>query len=138
MAIRLLPMICQGVHIKTSPMTGLTFYATRIFRFRYVNQSQYNRGTVYSTYKPNILDRASSGFLSVGAAYNGRILGDPGIKSNDSLWFWDYYQYARLYLAQSINSVEMGSIKGLSWRSVDARWKEKSLSWFSQRTTIWW
>ncbi len=113
MGIRLLPMTFQGVHIKTSPMTGLTFYATRIFRFRYVNQSQYNRGTVYSTYKPSILDRASSGFLSVGAAYNGMVLGDPGIKSNDSLWFWNYYQYARLYLAQSINSVEMGSIKGL-------------------------
>ena len=78
--IRLLPMTFQGVHVKTSPMAGLTFYATRIFRFRYVNQSQYNRGTVYSTYKPSILDRASSGFLSVGANYNGRILGDAGLK----------------------------------------------------------
>ena len=105
MGIRLLPMTFQSVHIKTSPMIELTFYATRIFCFRYVNQSRYNRGTVYSTYKPSILDREYSGFLSVGADYNGRTPGDPEIKSNDSLWFWNYYQYARLYLAQFINSV---------------------------------
>lgn len=110
--IRLLPITYQGVHVKFSLINGLNFYASRIFKFRYVNQSHYNRGTIYSTYIPSILNKSSAGFLSVGVKYKGEPLNTPNFKTNDVFWFWNYYQYARMYLAQSTNSIDIGNSKG--------------------------
>lgn len=112
--IRLLPITFQGVHLKFRATRHLQLYASRVFRYRYVNQSLYNAGTIYTTYLPGLIGRTSSGYTSAGLNYANRIPRADGLRTKDSLWAWDYYQYARVYLAQTVDSVRLGHAEGIA------------------------
>lgn len=108
---RILPITFQGVSLEYHPLNNLTFYSARIIKWRYNNQSIYNKETAYSFYLPD--DRKdSSGFLDIGMRYKGPIVSN-WLKTNSELWFYNFYQYARLYMAQSVNTLGTGNYKGL-------------------------
>lgn len=109
---RILPITFQGVGVNYNPIKDLNFYFSRIYKWRYFNQEHYNRETAYSIYLPD--DKMnSSGFLSVGLDYKGKVPGLNYINTNSELWFYNYYQYDRLYLAQSVNSIGDDAYKGI-------------------------
>jgi hypothetical protein len=106
---RILPITFEGVALDYHLTKHVALYGTRIFRWRYFNQANYNRETAYSIYLPP--DRkSSSGFMSVGLKYKGTVDKQIGWKTNSELWFYNYYQYARMYMAQSVNTFDVGSI----------------------------
>ncbi len=109
---RILPLTYQGISLSYTFLPGLMFYGSRIYKFRYFNQAHYNDQTVYSTYLPDAA-KSSAGFLSAGLQYKGS-LGTPlGIRTNSMLWFYNFYQYARMYLVQSVNTIGAGQVKGI-------------------------
>ena len=71
--IRLLPITFQGIHVKFRASRHLHLYASRVFLYRYVNESRYNAGTIYTTYLPALAGRTSSGYISAGLNYERRI-----------------------------------------------------------------
>lgn len=111
--IRLLPITFQGVHVKFRASRHLRVYASRVVRYRYLNESRYNAGTIYTTYLPALSGRTSSGYMSAGLNYERKVPSIDGLDTKNSLWAWDYYQYARLYLAQTVDSVNLGHAKGI-------------------------
>ena len=111
--IRLLPITYQGVHVKFRASRHLHIYASRVVRYRYVNESRYNAGTIYTTYLPGLAGRTSSGYMSAGLNYERRIPRADELDTKDSVWAWDYYQYARLYLAQTVDSAKLGPATGI-------------------------
>jgi hypothetical protein len=107
---RILPITFEGVAVNYDVTKNLSLYATRIFRWRYFNQALYHRETAYSIYLPG--DRkASSGFMSAGVKYKGVVNKQLGWKTDSELWFYNFYQYARMYMAQSVNTFDVGAIK---------------------------
>lgn len=109
---RILPITFQGLSFDYSPGYGLKFYAARMYKWRYFNQEHYNRETAYSIYLPED-KKKSDGLLSIGLKYKGKIPGLKFVKTNSEIWFYNYYQYNRLYMAQSINTIGSGNYKGI-------------------------
>lgn len=107
---RILPIVYQGASVNYAATKNLKFYAARITRWQYYTQSQYDKRTAYSIYLPEA-GKDSSGFLSLGTKYKGKVLGSNYLKTNSELWYYNYYQYDRLYLAQSVNTIGNGAYK---------------------------
>jgi hypothetical protein len=107
---RILPITFEGIAASYKLTKNISLYASRIFRWRYFNQGLYHRDTAYSFYLPEAA-KSSSGFMSVGLKYNGIVNKQMRWKTNSELWFYNYYQYARMYMAQSVNTFTIGSIK---------------------------
>lgn len=107
---RILPITFEGIAVNYHVTKNISLYATRIFRWRYNNEANYHRQTVYSIYLPED-KKSSGGFMSVGLKYKGIVDGQPGWKTNSEMWFYNFYQYARMYMAQSVNTFNAGAIK---------------------------
>ncbi|MBE7562330.1 hypothetical protein H7F10_05050 [Acidithiobacillus sp. HP-6] len=109
---RILPITYQGVSFDYTIGHGLKFYFARMYKWRYFNQESYNRETAYSIYLPDD-QKKSDGLLNVGLKYKGFVPGINFVKTNSELWFYNYYQYNRLYMLQSVNTIGKGPYKGI-------------------------
>jgi hypothetical protein len=83
-----------------------------MYKWRYFNQEHYNRETAYSIYLPDD-QKKSDGLLNVGLKYKGFVPGINFVKTNSELWFYNYYQYNRLYMLQSVNTIGKGPYKAI-------------------------
>ncbi|MBU2749776.1 hypothetical protein HER14_02020 [Acidithiobacillus thiooxidans] len=109
---RILPITYQGVSFDYTIGHDLNFYFARMYKWRYFNQEHYNRETAYSIYLPDD-QKKSDGLLNVGLKYKGFVPGINFVKTNSELWFYNYYQYNRLYMLQSVNTIGKGPYKAI-------------------------
>lgn len=103
---RILPITYQGASLSLTPSKNVHIYLRRITKWRYFNQSTYNAETAYSFYLPRAR-RPSAGFLETGVNYVGHPINRRGLKTNSELWYYDFYQYDRLVVAQSVNTLPL-------------------------------
>lgn len=105
----LLPQTFQGVEALISPTKDIKLTLARIFKYRSWYSGTYGNYTRYSAYLNLPNNGNTSGFTMAGISYNADV--NNYIKTSNSIWFYDYYQYARTYTAQTVDSLTQGTIK---------------------------
>ena len=104
---RMLPQTFQGIYLRSSPVTGLTLTALRIFRWKSRTSDDYHRDNLY--YPTNYDDDSLYGIKKVGLgkdtpASNGTLaFGLQFHHSGVSLetWYYDFYQFAHMFYGQA-------------------------------------